>query len=432
MVHAGKRARKIQVRVPNYTDPWAYVIRQTLEEHDLVLLEGVVPPTNQTPYATLNSNLHKDAVVGQELAVFGHSSVGNYPTGQRFPVVISGFSEKDGRVGISGDINPGDSGGPVVDAMGHVVGIINAKDRVRDGQARFIPSSLLIDLLEGNHISFSNVVQTGSKREQQPAYAYNPFTWRKGITQAEAFFDRQFEQFTMRDFLHTGQNCQIVGPRRIGKTSLLLQIERVVSQWENNAVYAYVDLHDARCYQLVGWLETVSEKLLWRSPARSLADFNKRIEEMVSREMLLVLCLDEFEEFTKRREEFTRDFFMNLRHCGNLGMTIISASQAQLNELTDPDDPTSPFYNTFPPLFLGPFGDDDVHDFVSKLRPNTPSFDEEEKEAIKNFSRGFPLALQVACFHVLNSKKRRTSLTAALDMAARDLEAYGHSTSWRS
>lgn len=426
VVHGGKPARKIDVYVHGYQDPWRYVLQDSSPDHDLALLEGMVPPSNETPQATLHTRWSQDARIGQPLAIFGHSSANNYPAGQRYVCSISAFSEKDGRVGINCDINEGDSGGPVLDNKDRVIGVIHAKDRVRDGQARFIPVSLLIAFLNRAGVSFEAHQKNKTTTKPKTDYTPNPFVYRKGIDDSAAFFNRKDEQLTIRDYLHTRQNCQIVGPRRIGKSSLLLQVERILHKWEKKSVIAYVDLQDARCSTLSGWLNLVSQRLQWSHPAKSLGAFNERIEEMVNRNLLPVLCLDEFEEFTMRRKEFNRDFFMNLRHCGK-GMTIITASQRQLNKLTEPDDPTSPFYNTFPLLKLGPFVEEDVQAFLSLPRPGIPPFEIAEREAISAFAQGRPLALQVGCSHVLKRSRTRLSLSAALERAQEELEAYLHS-----
>lgn len=418
-------AKSIEIHVPAQRAPWRYVLRDSSKEDDLALLEGVVPPSNDMHYATLHPHWQSDARIGQQVKIFGHSSADNYPAGQLYTCNISGFSEQAGRVGVVGDINPGDSGGPVVDDQERVIGIIHAKDKRRDGHARFIPCSLLLDLLAKNQIPIQKKSQT-NPGPHKATYTPNPFTWRKGITAAEAFFNREAEQLILRDFIHTGQNCQIVGPRRIGKSSLLLAVERALPEWGQKAVLAYIDLHDARCGTLSGWLHQVSKKLAWNKSVTSLGAFNERVEEMISQNVLPVLCLDEFEEFTMRRDQFTRDFFMNLRHAGNQGMAIITASQRHLHQLTDPDDPTSPFYNTFPPLPLGPFAKEDLDDFLSLLRPNIPPFEIAEMEAIRKLSKGYPLALQVACFHVLNCKRSGLPLATALELATQDLKSYSH------
>src|SRR5262249_38306693 len=75
-------------------------------------------------------------------------------------------------------------------------------------------------------------------RSDPPASSF-PFSWRTGITNGEAFFDRDKEQHTLRKYLRDRQSCQIVGPRRIGKSSLLRRIERIAPHWEDGALVAY-------------------------------------------------------------------------------------------------------------------------------------------------------------------------------------------------
>ncbi len=253
----------------------------------------------------------------------------------------------------------------------------------------------------------------------------NPFIWRAGITKPEDFFGRDAEQRTLRAYLHGRQNCQVVGPRRIGKTSLLLHIEHRAAEWEPSAVVAYLDLQDPRCYTLKGWLGLASRQCKWPTPAATLAEFADCVDAALADGLHPVLCLDEFEELTVRRDEFTRDFFMTLRFCGQRGMSIVTASRRPLHELTDPDDKlVSPFYNAFPLLRPGPFAALDAEDFVNLRRPGVPAFNSDEKAAILNFAKGHPLALQVACFHLLEAKQGGEDLFAAMQKAADDMKAH--------
>lgn len=255
--------------------------------------------------------------------------------------------------------------------------------------------------------------------------APNPFIWRGGITRAEDFFDRENEQRTLRAYLRGRQNCQIVGPRRIGKTSVLRQLERSAPTWDDKIRAAYLDLQDPRCFTLDGWLRLASRQFHWPTPAATLADFADRIESSTDDCLRPVLCLDEFEELTTRRAEFTRDFFLTLRSCAQRGLSVVTVSQRTLSELTDRGDPTSPFYNTFPLLRLGPFTDPDAQDFLNLHRPGVPRFTPEEARAILDFAKRHPLALQVASFHVLESKDsdNQTTLTAAIQRAADEMKA---------
>jgi len=257
----------------------------------------------------------------------------------------------------------------------------------------------------------------------------NPFIWRDGITKAEDFFNRENEQRTIRNYLRGHQNCQIVGSLGVGKTSLLLQLQHVASEWEEATVVAYLDLQDPRCFTLSGWLGRVGRQFGWSTSPTSLVEFADCVEDILSEEHNPVLCLDEFEELTLRREEFTHDFFLTLRSCGQQGMSIITASQHPLNELIEPSNPTSPFYNTFPLLRLYPFADEDAEDFVTLHRPSVPPFMSEEKEAILAFAKGHPLTLQVACFHVLQAKENDENLINAMQRAEDSVRA--HLPSWR-
>jgi uncharacterized protein len=137
-----------------------------------------------------------------------------------------------------------------------------------------------------------------------------------------------------------------------------------------------------------------------------------------------VLCLDEFQELVSRRAEFSRDFFATLRSCGQQGLSVITTSQKPLSELTEPGDPTSPFYNTFPLLRLGPFTAADTADFVTLRHPGVLPFTPEEQSAIVDFAKGHPLALQVICFHVVEAKANGDRLPAALRKAADDMQAH--------
>jgi class 3 adenylate cyclase len=256
----------------------------------------------------------------------------------------------------------------------------------------------------------------------------NTFIWRAGITNGEDFFDREQEQRTLRAYLHGRQNCQIVGPRRIGKTSLLRQVERAADRWDKQTdegtAVAYLDLQDPRCHTLAGWLKLAARQCKWTTPAATLTDFAECVEAALAQGRRPVLCMDEFEELATRRAEFTRDFFQTLRSCAQQGLSIVTASQRPLSELTDHGDPTSPFYNTFPLLRLGPFRPADAQDFVNLHRPGTSAFTPDEKAAILEFAKGRPLALQVACFHMLEAKQNGDSLTAALRQAADDMDAH--------
>lgn len=254
--------------------------------------------------------------------------------------------------------------------------------------------------------------------------APNPFIWRAGITKAEDFFDREAEQRNLRAYMRGRQNCQLVGPRRIGKTSLLLHVERSAAEWERSALVAYMDLQDPRCYTLRGWLAYAARQFGWTPAPTGLDEFAEATEKTLADGLHPILCLDEFEHLAKRRGEFTHDFFMTLRSCGQRGLSIVTSSQHTLHELTDTNDPTSPFYNTFPLLRLGPFAPADAQDFLNLHRPGVPPFKPDERAAILDFAKNHPLALQIACFNILESKEDNTTLHTAIRKSDDDMKAH--------
>jgi hypothetical protein len=261
--------------------------------------------------------------------------------------------------------------------------------------------------------------------------AHNPFTWRSGITDPAAFFNRVRELKMVRAFLHQRQNCQIVGPIRIGVTSLLRQIERLAGGWEEATAVAYLDLQAPQCQELSGWMQRVSRQFGWTTPPENLIEFAECVENELANGRRLVLCMDEVGHLLRRPAEFPRDFFTTLRACGHQGLSIITASRRPLSELGHPeagetsllDTDVSPFYNTFPLIRLGPFSKQDAADFVSLPRPGVPPFSPEEQTLIVKFSREHPLALQVACFHALEAKEHGEAPREALRKAKEDMKA---------
>jgi hypothetical protein len=109
-------------------------------------------------------------------------------------------------------------------------------------------------------------------------------------------------------------------------------------------------------------------------------------------------------------------------------MSIIAAAHRPLSELTDPGDPTSPFYNTFPILRMAPFSDADAQDFLTLRRPGTVPFTDDERAAILAFAKGHPLALQLGAFHVVDARAAGESVATAIENALNDMRA--HQPTW--
>jgi hypothetical protein len=254
----------------------------------------------------------------------------------------------------------------------------------------------------------------------------NPFIWRTGITSAEDFFNRANEQRILQTYIQGHQSCQIIGQRRIGKTSLLRLLERIVSTWVEKGTPAYLDLQDPRCFTLSGWLALTAKRWKWEFKPTTLAEFSEGVDVMMLEGPVPILCLDEFDELSSRRGEFSRDYYAMLRSCVQRtgSFSVVTASRKPLSELTDAGDPASPFYNALPLVRLECFEEADSQDFVNLFRPGTPSFSPYERRMILSFAKGHPMALQVACFHVVEAKRRGESVKGSLNKAADDMKEH--------
>ena len=111
--------------------------------------------------------------------------------------------------------------------------------------------------------------------------ASNPFIFRDAILESSEFFDRDSETRRLKDYLRKRAKCQIVGPRRTGKTSFLLQIKSLGPIWSSRAVVAYLDLYNNRHATLRGWLESASKQLNLTKTPSSIGEFAEGITHML-------------------------------------------------------------------------------------------------------------------------------------------------------
>jgi hypothetical protein len=253
-----------------------------------------------------------------------------------------------------------------------------------------------------------------------PSSGINPYSNRAGIRDDVFFHDRAVERRMLRDYLRGRQNCQIVGPRRIGKSSVLRFVHRHCTDWCPTARLAYLDLQDPRCFTLASWLKEVAHGFHLAQVPGTLSELMEAIDDLLTAGVQPVLCLDEFGEMAQRTQEFTREVFLTLRSCGQRGMSILTAAPKRLSELTNPRDDTSPFFNTFPVLPLRAFTPTDARAFVNQARTGVPAFTDREKDRILEFAQGHPFALQSACFHILVARESGEDIVSALARAAED------------
>jgi hypothetical protein len=194
--------------------------------------------------------------------------------------------------------------------------------------------------------------------------------------------------------------------------------------WEENLLSAFVDLQDPRCYTLAGLLDRIGREFGVDGSLKNLTDLAHFVGERISRGNQLVLCLDEFEQLLLQPNEFTIEFFTALRSFGQRGMSIVTSSLRPIHQYIDDTGPASPFFNTFYLLRLGRLTKAEATEFVDFHRVGVPPFTGDEKEAILSFANGHPMALQVACFYVVEARNERRTLPEALNQASEVIKTF--------
>jgi AAA+ ATPase superfamily predicted ATPase len=237
----------------------------------------------------------------------------------------------------------------------------------------------------------------------------NPFSNRAMIKDPNEFFGRKDELRTIFSRLSNLQSCDVSGERKIGKSSLLYYIFMKLRDGDEYRI-AYIDMQDAKYHTLKGFLKYSLKELgsdpgviLSNSHNENLIAFSDSIKDL-RKEIKPVLLIDEFENLTKRAEEFNNDFFDAMRSLGSHGqIAYVSASLHTLKWLCTVGNFTSPFYNIFSQVPLGLFSPDETTDFLSAKRGGV-EFSKEEIDFIKRIAKNHPLHLQIACYHILENK----------------------------
>jgi uncharacterized protein len=242
----------------------------------------------------------------------------------------------------------------------------------------------------------------------------NPFVFGGRITTPHQFIGRKLELqriFGALETANTGQlqHISIVGPRRIGKSSLLYHITQIYPQrlqQPHKYRFVYIDLDDAHCHTLAGLLGFILQRLgLAHNKQPKLTQFQEIIEQLSQKQALHpVLCLDEFEHLTKRKEQFPDEVFEVWRSLGsNSKAAFVTASQSSLGELIQQGNLTSTFHNIFTHIPLGVFTDEDAHSLLT--RNTDRPFTQNEQRQLFELTGKFPAKLQIAASLLYQAKE---------------------------
>ena len=208
----------------------------------------------------------------------------------------------------------------------------------------------------------------------------NPFHPKEPIRDREFFFGRRNEVREILGFLRSGQCVSVIGPGKIGKTSLLnhLSHPRVLEEHglaRSEHLFIYVDCRELADKGRAQWFSYLEAQLRQQvaqgsgvivGHIGSCDDLSRVCEALKRRGMkVLVFMLDTFESLISN-DQFDFDFFVNLRSLNtNSPVAFWTASGESIGELArkylggDPHGDTSPFSNIFAPFWLGTLSEEE-------------------------------------------------------------------------
>lgn len=249
----------------------------------------------------------------------------------------------------------------------------------------------------------------------------NPFFHRGAIRRAEFFQGREAEISQILGLLRNGQSVSLIGPRRIGKSSLLMHLCRPEVRAPFNlqppkAVFVLLD-----CQELGGSPpEEVYEALLTKI-LDAAADTNINIEPInqpgtyrgldralhqISRsDVPVAVFLDEF-ELLAANEHLTPYFFARLRGLTTkYGLAFLTASQRPLFAITAEEEIlSSPFFNIFVTLPLGLFTQEEGCTLLkTRLATTSITFSAQLRDHLLYLVGPHPFFLHIAGYHAFQA-----------------------------
>jgi len=265
----------------------------------------------------------------------------------------------------------------------------------------------------------------------------NPFFHRGPIRDPRYFFGRQRELREVLGLLVNMQNVAVVGPARIGKTSLLLHLTRAGSRLAKSAtdkdkhpvVITYVSLEglaDLRPTTFFAHMlrETYRQgegisPLKGRSvPGNEITflQFNEAIDDLCGAGLKLVWLLDEF-DLAGINPSFDLNFFSALRHVASRGATaFVTASERGPYEVEAARTVGSPFADLFTSVLLGPFQASETANLISALSERAGAALASEVDFILEATSGWPFFVQMLAGLLFDERVK----SEGLDDAARE------------
>lgn len=222
-------------------------------------------------------------------------------------------------------------------------------------------------------------------------HSQNPFCLEP-INLRAKFFGREKKTRRVLGFLHWGQCVSIVGPAKIGKTSLLSHVAhpyvRAKHRLAEEQTFVHLDghsltnLHEGECYlhireEAIRQIKSTVDRdvgigleKMVREAGSETAHFGLRslFRSAQVYSLKFVIALDNLDALNQNRF-LGADFFSALRSLHNYDMAYLVASQSPLDKLERicPEGPGSPFFNIFQQIRVGLFREEESRQLAVTL-----------------------------------------------------------------
>lgn len=276
----------------------------------------------------------------------------------------------------------------------------------------------------------------------------NPYIPQSPVLEPEMFFGRRLELREIATFLRGNQSVSIIGPRKIGKTSLLFHLMRPAT-WaglglEADNLFVYLDCavlcesvpDDIFGRFVGGMVAALIERGLPPEPALEEAvanptrlAFETGVRKLNRRGLRVVLILDGFERLSANPDLDLRFFNVLRSAAGRFQLVFLTAAARPLIQLTylgrAQEILSSPFFNIFAPLFLGPLLEEEARRLIREpARAAGAAFSPATEDFLYGLAGGHPLALQAACHHAFDLPADQRDAAEIERRTMRDLAPY--------
>jgi hypothetical protein len=176
---------------------------------------------------------------------------------------------------------------------------------------------------------------------------------------------------------------------------------------------SYLDVSSPSCATVDGFTATALEQLgyitLSQYDTLTLVILEKAVKDLVSRNKIPILCLDEFEGFSNR-QEFDLNFFTGLRAIAQIGLVLVAVSKIPVIDIVGKEGITSGFFNIFDQITLKPFNAEEAREFI-QAKGTQAGFTDQEQARLLDYGRDSesqwsPVRLQLVGQMLLNDKRR--------------------------